>query len=165
MAHRLYLIQTTQHAVARPPANTTNAKIIVASSDVRIAPLYVVCGIFACTLWCSPSSARPMMCADVVKLCISMPVIVLRDEKKHIFCQIIKSIDSVCFKATFTFVARPCRRWNSSGDQRHICRRQSFESNEREKNVRYSNLTKDGISLRSQLTPADSCRRNAVRAF
>lgn len=36
MAHRLYRTQTTQNAVAKPPTNTTNAKIIVANSDVRI---------------------------------------------------------------------------------------------------------------------------------
>lgn len=83
VAHRLYRTQTTQKAVARPPANTTMAKMIVASSGVRIDPLYVVCEIFEFgTL--PLSSARPSICADVVKFCIEIEVIVLKNSKCYI---------------------------------------------------------------------------------
>lgn len=40
ISHRLYRTQTTQKAVARPPVNTTMAKMIVANSDVfKLEPL------------------------------------------------------------------------------------------------------------------------------
>lgn len=39
-SHRLYRTQTTQNAVAKPPVNTTMARIIVANSDVfKLEPL------------------------------------------------------------------------------------------------------------------------------
>lgn len=83
ISHRLYRTQTTQNAVARPPVNTTMANMIVASSDVlRLEPLKLVCGIFALKLWYSPSSARPSIRDDIVKLLIEIEPILLNKKLK-----------------------------------------------------------------------------------
>lgn len=62
--------------MVRPPANTTMARIMVANSGVRIEPLYVVWDIFVVGML-PFSSARPRMCADVVRFCMDIDVIVL----------------------------------------------------------------------------------------